>query len=153
MIPRTFENPLKPCHITGHTGDGDPIDVVDISSFGAALEIGSVVPARILGSFCLIDNGEADWKVLVSRNETDTITQALINDIFGFFQNYKPESGNYIHADNKVFSAKDSVEILQAASQYYTDLIEDSIQGPRNRPNSSSTTLNQYWVPLLHNTP
>ena len=63
-------------------GDGDPLDVVEIGA--RKLEVGSVVPVQVerlhhchtpalcslceqvLGALALIDNGELDWKLIVS---------------------------------------------------------------------------------------
>lgn len=51
-------------------GDNDPVDVVEIGA--KRREIGDVIEARVLGSFCLIDQGEVDWKViLMNREEAD----------------------------------------------------------------------------------
>ena len=43
-------------------GDGDPLDIIDISE--RVIGIGECVPSRVLGILCLVDQGEADWKVL-----------------------------------------------------------------------------------------
>ena len=43
-------------------GDGDPIDVVEVGS--AVLQTGDVRTVKALGVLCMIDDGEADWKVL-----------------------------------------------------------------------------------------
>lgn len=44
-------------------GDDDPIDIVDLSSKDR--QILDIVRVKVLGAFCLIDEGELDWKVLV----------------------------------------------------------------------------------------
>jgi inorganic pyrophosphatase len=44
-------------------GDDDPIDIVDLSS--KERKILDVIRVKVLGCFCLIDEGELDWKVLV----------------------------------------------------------------------------------------
>jgi inorganic pyrophosphatase len=44
-------------------GDDDPIDVCDLST--GKKNIGDVYRGKILGCFCLIDQGELDWKILV----------------------------------------------------------------------------------------
>ena len=33
------------------------------------MEVGSIYKAKILGCFCLIDQGEIDWKVLLIDSE------------------------------------------------------------------------------------
>jgi len=42
-------------------GDDDPIDIVDLSS--KERKILDIVNLKVLGAFCLIDEGELDWKV------------------------------------------------------------------------------------------
>ena len=43
-------------------GDSDPLDAIELSP--EPLTVGRVVCVRILGAFALIDQGEADWKIL-----------------------------------------------------------------------------------------
>lgn len=42
-------------------GDDDPIDIVDLST--KERKILDIVNLKVLGAFCLIDQGELDWKV------------------------------------------------------------------------------------------
>lgn len=44
-------------------GDDDPIDILDLSS--KERNILDIVRVKVLGAFCLIDQGELDWKVFV----------------------------------------------------------------------------------------
>jgi inorganic pyrophosphatase len=44
-------------------GDDDPIDIVDLSQKDRKLL--DIIKVKVLGAFCLIDEGELDWKVLV----------------------------------------------------------------------------------------
>ena len=46
-------------------GDGDPLDVCDISS--TPRPTGAVYQVKVLGALAMIDDGEADWKLLVLR--------------------------------------------------------------------------------------
>jgi inorganic pyrophosphatase len=48
-------------------GDDDPIDIVDLSSKDR--QILDIVRVKVLAAFCLIDEGELDWKVLVMDAE------------------------------------------------------------------------------------
>lgn len=47
-------------------GDGDPLDIIDLTE--RVIAIGECVPSRVLGILCLVDQGEADWKVLTIAN-------------------------------------------------------------------------------------
>lgn len=44
-------------------GDDDPIDICDLTE--APKNPGDVFRGKVLGCFCLIDQGEIDWKILV----------------------------------------------------------------------------------------
>lgn len=148
MFPQTYENPEKECLVSGKLGDGDPVDVVDITK--NPLELGAVVPVRILGSFCFIDGGEADWKVIVSRTETDELNKHVLGEMFGFFENYKgPDSGNYIMDGRKVFSVGDTMDIIQCAHENYRELI-NSCRTTRSRGESEGRSSLHIWVPGGH---
>lgn len=45
-------------------GDDDPIDTIDLTT-EKTRKILDVSELKVLGSFCLIDEGELDWKVFV----------------------------------------------------------------------------------------
>ena len=60
-------------------GDDDPIDICELGE--TPKEIGSIFQARVLGSFCLIDQGEVDWKVLV-MDEKEANEKNVSNGIF-----------------------------------------------------------------------
>jgi inorganic pyrophosphatase len=44
-------------------GDDDPLDICDLSE--RIMPVGEIYRAKVLGSFCLIDQGEIDWKIFV----------------------------------------------------------------------------------------
>jgi inorganic pyrophosphatase len=62
-LPQTWEDPAEVHPDTGKPGDGDPVDVIDLST--ARLERGEVTQVKVVGALALIDEGETDWKVLV----------------------------------------------------------------------------------------
>lgn len=43
------------------------MDIVEVGS--KKFEIGNIFRARVLGAFCLIDQGEVDWKVVLMNRE------------------------------------------------------------------------------------
>jgi len=148
MFPQTFENPLKDCIVSGVPGDGDPIDVVDISTGGhEALDIGSIVPVKVLGSFCYIDGGQADWKIIVTRSDRDDeINKHVLDEIFGFFENYKKDSGNYIFENRKVFGLGDTLDILKCANASYQELLR-SHRTTTCRGESDEKEPLYIWIP------
>ena len=147
MFPATFENPDKNCFISGVPGDGDPIDVVDISVGGEELKIGSIVPVKVLGSFCFIDGGQADWKIIVTRNDAEErVNKEVLSELFGFFENYKKDSNNYIFDNRKVFGVGDTLEVLKCAHSSYEELVL-SYRTMRGRGESDEKEPVNIWVP------
>jgi inorganic pyrophosphatase len=78
-LPQTYEDPDHKDAWTGLLGDGDPIDVCDISS--TPRPSGSVYRVKVLGALAMIDGGETDWKLLAVR--TDDPLAALVEDVEG----------------------------------------------------------------------
>ena len=122
MLPRTYGEDLnRTCPISGYPGDEDPLDVVDISK--RVLQVGSVVPSQLLGSFCFIDGRKADWKIIVSDNQHDDLSEEVLEPIWDFFENYKgPNSGNFIYGNRKLFSRKETLQVLQHGLACYEKL-------------------------------
>jgi len=62
-LPRTWEDPtfIHP-DAEGCRGDNDPLDVCEIGL--KVIKPGDVRPVKILGVLCMIDEGEADWKLV-----------------------------------------------------------------------------------------
>jgi len=61
-IPQTWESPHESIKGLQIVGDNDPLDVIDVG--GGDFKVGDVVRVRVLGALCLIDQGEADWKII-----------------------------------------------------------------------------------------
>lgn len=63
FIPQTWESSHEgDSKYNKYHGDGDPIDIVEIGSL--PISTGTVIDIKIVGAMCLIDEGEADWKIL-----------------------------------------------------------------------------------------
>lgn len=76
-LPQTWEDPNVKDETTGCNGDNDPLDVCEIGS--KIHQRGSVVQVKILGALGLIDEGEADWKI-ICIDINDPLAEKL-NDI------------------------------------------------------------------------
>lgn len=61
-LPQTLEDPEMPDAIVGLVGDGDPLDVVELSE--EPIGTGSVQPVKVLGALPLVDQGNIDWKLI-----------------------------------------------------------------------------------------
>jgi inorganic pyrophosphatase len=62
LLPQTWEDPNHVVPDTGFPGDGDPVDVVELSD--EPMGIGSIAEIKLLGVLAMIDQGETDWKII-----------------------------------------------------------------------------------------
>jgi len=76
-LPQTWEDPNHLDESTKKKGDNDPLDVCEIGSIKQ--ERGDVIVVKVLGSLGLIDEDEADWKLIVI-DVNDPLAKVL-NDI------------------------------------------------------------------------
>lgn len=76
-FPQTFRDPEELDEIHGAPGDNDPLDVLDLCP--QACGVGEVVRCRPLGAVCLIDEGQADWKILAVNIKADSPLAAARN--------------------------------------------------------------------------
>lgn len=132
MIPQTWENSYEEI-LPGHKGDDDPLDVFEIS--GSSFFVGDVVSVEVVGSFCLIDQNEVDWKILcVSKKYLDahSITademfnefkvKGSLTELLAKLKKYKIYEGkkpNVIYQNDKIFDKVSSIKtILQSHKDY-----------------------------------
>lgn len=106
-IPQTWEDPNVVDEQTGAIGDNDPIDVLELGS--RIHPVGSVIGVKVLGAMGLIDEGEADWKILTidvndpmasQLNDVKDIESAmpgLLNATHDWFKFYKVPTGKPVN--------------------------------------------------------
>lgn len=148
-IPQTWEDTTETDEWTGLLGDGDPVDVVDISSKVA--EFGEVYPVKVLGALAMADGGEADWKIVVIRaddrraDELDDVTTApadvvqQLDEIRTWFRIYKTYDGkpeNEFSFDGAYQNAALAVQVVERTHQHWVALVADA--------NGKGT---DYWLP------
>jgi inorganic pyrophosphatase len=147
-IPRTWENPdvVDTMMEKGSDlkGDGDPIDVVELSR--SSLPIGSVSQVRVLGVLGLVDEGEADWKILACDYDDPTIKKlsdvspARVKEIVEWFRNYKTTDGkpkNDFAFGAGVQDEAFAMHVLENGSDHYKQLrAKKGVKSP-------------YWMPTL----
>ncbi|CAJ1909195.1 unnamed protein product [Cylindrotheca closterium] len=77
-LPQTWEDPtfVHP-DAEGCRGDNDPVDVCEIGA--RIIQPGKVRPVKVLGVLMMIDEGEADWKVVTI--DADDKWAPFVNDI------------------------------------------------------------------------
>lgn len=122
--PQTWENPNIKDSRTSLLGDGDPIDIVEISD--TPMQTGDVCEVKVLGVLGLIDQGETDWKVIAINAahpimKLDVFTQKT-QLIKYWFQRYKIPEGkreNEFINDGELFSIEDAHDIIKQAHLHW----------------------------------
>lgn len=123
---------------TGFNGDNDPLDVCEIGS--KVQTRGAVVQVKVLGALGLIDEGEADWKIIAiditdplagklnDINDVETHLPGLLDATRDWFRIYKVPTGKpaNIFADNGRFFDK-SFALKQIHHDY--ELWHDLLKG------------------------
>ncbi|CBH09953.1 inorganic pyrophosphatase, putative [Trypanosoma brucei gambiense DAL972] len=140
FAPQTWEDPSVVDQLTTCGGDGDPIDIVELSSNPFA--VGSVRAVRVLGLLGLIDEGETDWKVIteaIGPDATGTygslnnVPQELKATIVKWFREYKTADGkkpNEFVFGGELRNADDALRVIEGGSRQYTGLIAGTVRNP-----------------------
>ncbi|KEG12017.1 putative inorganic pyrophosphatase [Trypanosoma grayi] len=139
FAPRTWEDPSTVDAETRCCGDGDPIDVVQVSKSPAA--IGTIQAVRVLGVLGLIDEGETDWKVIteVLQPEGDmygslkNVPLELKNTIVEWFRDYKTTDGkkrNELAYRGEIRGVEDAMCVIDACSHQYAGLVAGTVSNP-----------------------
>jgi inorganic pyrophosphatase len=143
-FPQTWEDPAHTDGDTKCRGDGDPLDVVELS--GAPLAIGSFTPVRVLGVLALIDEGETDWKI-IAISEASPLSWKTLQDVpaevlarvTNWFRLYKTFDGkpeNEFAFGGVTQDEATALRVIQECSEQYRSLLA---QGANN--------AHGLWVP------
>lgn len=135
FLPRTWENPDLVDASTKCVGDGDPIDVVQLSP--RAVATGLYMPVRVLGVLALIDQGETDWKIIAEIVEPgkeregygimDRVPQEVRDTITSWFRNYKTTEGkpqNDFAFGGAFRGADEALAVIAECAESYNGLIK-----------------------------
>jgi inorganic pyrophosphatase len=123
FIPQTWENNKK-LNFGKFYGDNDPIDIVDLS--GRRCHTGQVCKVKIVGGFCLIDEGEVDWKVIASDSPVDASVLQKTMDWFRYYKTFDGKEVNTIYED-RLFNAFHMEEVIRSTHEDYIKLIHSKI--------------------------
>ena len=131
FIPRTYcggrINDLSP---GASRGDGDPLDICVVSERHInKSEV--ILNARVVGGLQMVDNGEADDKIIAvlendnvwdhARDITD-LPQVLIERLRHYFSTYKMVPGEpHLTSIEKVYGQEYAKMVVQASLQDYED--------------------------------
>lgn len=135
-FPQTWENPNHKDESTQCMGDNDPVDCCEIGHRVARR--GDVLSVKVLGTLAMIDDGEADWKMIVIDTE-DPLAEELNNleDVErvmpGFlaatrewFRIYKIPDGkpeNKFAFDGEFQNAEFANKIISETHEYWKQLV------------------------------
>ena len=135
FIPRTYCGE-QIANLAGVTkGDGDPLDILVLSEHH--IPRGDIIlKATPIGGLCLIDNGEADDKIIAVLNGDKVYSQykdiselpaGIIERIEHYFLTYKslPDAPNVCEIASKYGRGK-SYEVINAAIADYATLIGEA---------------------------
>ncbi|KAL6122801.1 hypothetical protein NUSPORA_00059 [Nucleospora cyclopteri] len=102
-LPQTYEDPAKmEAHIEAY-GDNDPLDILEIGM--KTKSPGDVFKGKVLGCLAMIDDNEADWKILIidandplahKINDVPDVKEffpGLLENLYIWFRDYKKSEG------------------------------------------------------------
>jgi len=140
-IPQTWEDPTSLDDGCKTHGDNDPVDVIDIGT--RRKSIGEVYKAKILGALALIDDNEADWKIIAIdvedpvSGELNNIQDVekhfphLLKYVFRWFRDYKIPTGkpqNSFAFDGKYQEAELAKDVVKKAHESWKRLVKEGHQ-------------------------
>lgn len=133
FIPRTYCGPNVGSRFSpiSHKGDGDPLDICVISE-RPITKSEVVLNARVVGGLRMIDNEEADDKIIAilandsyweNVNDISQLPQVLVERLRHYFSTYKlvPGKENQTYIEN-VYDANRAMEIVQASIEDYEQM-------------------------------
>ena len=135
FIPRTYcgDNVAKLMK-GAKRGDGDPLDICVISERAIA-KSEVILNARVIGGIPMIDNGEADDKIIAVLDkdniwsEVDHIThlpKVMVERLTHFFSTYKIVPNSPIKVKiGKAYNKSHALKVINAAIRDYKDRFGD----------------------------
>lgn len=130
-FPQTWEDPTHTDADTKCRGDGDPLDVVELS--GTALAVGSFTPVRVLGVLALIDEGETDWKIITVSEASPLAWKSLqdvpadilkkVTDWFRLYKTFDGKPENEFAFGGVTQDEATALRVIQECSAQYRSLL------------------------------
>ncbi len=131
-VPQTWENPNKIDPLIQLKGDGDPLDICEIGT--RIHNSGDIIQVKILGAYAMIDEDEADWKI-VGIDIRDHEYQKFLNEEFlkeekddiliHFLKYYKIKDGkrpSKFAFEGKLLNAETAMQVIKEAhSEWLTN--------------------------------
>ncbi|ELA41457.1 uncharacterized protein VICG_01562 [Vittaforma corneae ATCC 50505] len=135
-LPQTWENPMLEDSECKARGDNDPVDIVEIGS--KVKKIGEVYQGKVLGALALLDDNEADWKIIVIDSKDEMAGKVndiedvrhhfpgLLEWIFKWFRDYKVPDGkpkNIFAFNGKFLNARFAKDVIKKTHESWKSLI------------------------------
>lgn len=151
-LPQTFEDPEHTDELTGCKGDNDPLDVVEIGS--RIHERGSIITVKVVGALGLIDEGEADWKIIAidvndplasQLNDIDDVEKhlpGLLDATRDWFRIYKiptNKPANKFALDGQYLNREFALKQIALTNELWSNLFKKETKGV----NLTNTTLDE----------
>src|SRR5688572_25398904 len=131
FIPRTYCNSaVQRLSPTSKRGDGDPLDICVLSERPITRsEI--IVRARVVGGLQMVDNGDADDKIIAvldndfvygSARDIKDLPKVLVERLQHYFATYKlvPERPAVVHIE-RVYGRAHAFRVIRAAIRDYAE--------------------------------
>jgi inorganic pyrophosphatase len=131
FIPRTYcGKRVAKLSPRSKSGDGDPMDICVITERPISrAEI--ILRTRVLGGIQMVDNGEADDKIIAvlendniwgSAKELSDLPKMMIDRLRHYFSTYKYMIGQELKVSiEKIYDQDEAVRVVQAAMEDYTE--------------------------------
>ena len=164
-LPQTWEDPNVLDELTGCKGDNDPLDVCEIGS--TIHGRGSVISVKVLGALGLIDEGEADWKIIAidvndplasKLNDIDDVEKTcpgLLDATRDWFKIYKIPTGkpaNQFASDGKFFDRAFALKTIDHDHASWNKLVSGGYKDEPEKMKGISianTQLKEPFAPKL----
>ena len=131
FIPQTYcADRVNALSKKSKKGDGDPLDICVITE--RPINHGEVIlRARVVGGIQMIDNGEADDKIIAvldndqfwkDANDIGDISPALLERLRHYFVTYKliPGQPSDVHIE-QIYDREQAYAVIEAAMEDYTE--------------------------------
>jgi len=131
FVPRTFcDSAVQRLSPKSVRGDGDPLDICVLSERPIARsEI--IVRARVVGGLQMIDNGDADDKIIAvldndyvygTAREVKDLPDVLVERLHHYFETYKlvPERPSQVSIE-RIYGRSHALKVVKAAIRDYVD--------------------------------
>lgn len=141
-LPQTWEDPTTVDAECNAKGDNDPVDIIEIGS--RVKRTGEIYQGKILGALALLDDGEADWKIIVidikdkiaeKLNSIEDVKRecpGLLEFVFKWLRDYKVPDGkpkNDFAFDGKFLDAGFAKKIVEKTHESWKTLISKGHDG------------------------